>query len=156
MPAFEKSLGNVCVICGGEITKKGSDICCFDEDQFLLSELKAYIRRDIERKADLGELLEHLYEQLGPFLSERGIDLDEIDPDEVFIEIEKRILRWIARKEVTVSAIDGLAICEKCNAMIMRGRTLCNQCLREKEMSQLPPASIQSNPPPRGGMHIKR
>ncbi len=157
MVSRDDGLRRTCTICGGEITKKGSDICCFEEDSFLLTELKFLVRTNTDRKADLGEVIEYLYERLGPYLAEQEINLEEIDPDDVFVELEKRILRWIRRGEISVNSIGGLSVCEKCNAMIMRGRTLCNQCLREKELSRMPSAPIQSGSPPRrGGMHFKR
>ena len=144
-----------CPICQGELPR-GREICCYDEDRYLLTELRQFIRARPKHAVSVGEIVEYLYERLQPYATEKGIPLDEIDPDEVFTEIEKRVLRWIARKDISVSAVAGLGICESCGAMIMRGRTLCNGCTRSKEIVSNQPtlAATSSRSVPRG-MHFK-
>ena len=85
-----------CPVCGGEMTQRDADICCREEDDYLLCELRSYVRSITGRAAALGVIMEHLYERLQPFLTERKIDLNEIDPGDVFVELEKRILRAAA------------------------------------------------------------
>jgi hypothetical protein len=144
-----------CPICKGELPK-GREICCYDEDRYLLTELRRFIRARPKHAVSVGEIVEYLYGRLQPYATERGIPLDEIDPDDVFTEIEKRILRWIARKDVSVNAVAGLGICESCGAMIMRGRTLCNSCARTKEIaSNQPTSSLPASGPVSRGMHFK-
>ena len=136
--------------------KRGGDICCVEEDRYLLGRLRAYVRSNPNKHVNLGQVLEHLYECLEPFLEERGINLDDVDLDAAFVELEKRVLRWINRKDISINAISGLAICESCGCMIMRGRTVCNSCLRAKEITQARSSwtSSEGRYIPRG-MHFK-
>ncbi|MFH1741666.1 MAG: hypothetical protein ABIH23_21890 [bacterium] len=144
-------LSKNCPICGGELPPRGRDICCYEEDRYLLSELRSFMRANPKRGVAIGGMVEYLYERLEPYLAGKGIDLHSIDPDVVFGELERRTLRWIARKDISISSISGLALCESCGAMIMRGRTVCNNCVCSKEV-----ASLQKAWTPSEGRYIPR
>ncbi|MFH1741665.1 MAG: hypothetical protein ABIH23_21885, partial [bacterium] len=109
-----------------------------------------------ERGVAAGEMVEHLYECLEPYLSEKGIDLTSIPRDEVTAELEKRVLRWVTRKDINISAVSGLSVCQSCKAMIMQGRTLCNNCAQAKgAATPQQSASPSESRPVSRGMHTR-
>ncbi len=147
-------LDRSCPICDGEMQSRGSDICCIEEDGYLLAELRAFMRSNPKAGVNVGEVVEHLYEHLRPYLTRKKIDLDQIDPNEVFVELEKRILRWVSRGDISITSVSGLSVCQTCGAPIMRGRTQCNNCLRGKEIAGLQPAPSPTQSISRG-MHTR-
>lgn len=156
---MDDSLITECVICGGHITKRGMDICCFDEDQYLLICCKGHLRNFEDRQGSIDDVVVELYNDLDNFLRDRGDKVDNYDESGVIGELEKRVIRWINKKMIDAKSVAGIGYCKGCGSPIMGGRTMCNNCSQTHNVKSM----ISSNKPGTsgggkriGGMHFKR
>lgn len=144
-----------CAICYGPMGKMSGELCCQDEDKYLLIAAKGYLRDTDDRAAGIEQLVEGLYAKLAEFLRDRGKSIDDFEESGVLAEIERRVLRWINKEMLPVNAVKGIAFCSKCGVPIMAGRTICSRCGDAKSASQ-PFADGGSTSPKSVGMHLKR
>ena len=148
-----------CVICGGHITKRGNDICCFDEDQYLLISCKGHLRNFEDRMGSIDDVVVELYHDLDNFLRDRGDKVDNYDESGVIGELEKRVIRWINKKMIDTKSVAGIGYCKGCGSPILGGRTMCNNCSQThnvKSMISNKPGSSGGSGKRIGGMHFKR
>lgn len=152
MPIDERT----CAVCFGPMGKTPGDICCRDEDQYLLICAKGILREFDDRSATIEDLVEHLYEKLDEYLTSKGTSITDFEENGVMAEIERRVLRWINKGLLPVKSVQGIGFCQQCGVPIMAGRQLCARC-GDTQSSRRVIGSGQANPPvvkPRG-MHIK-
>ncbi len=144
-----------CTICGGHIGKGGDDICCKDEDQYLLICCKGHMREFQDRECSIDDVVELLYDDLAEFLEKRQDDIENYDQAAVYNELERRVLRWINKKMMNFRQLSGISFCTVCGTTIMAGRTKCAGCLGSTSFG----VSAQNTPSgsiPKRGMHFKR
>lgn len=155
------TLNTECVICGGHITRRGMDICCSDEDQYLLICCKGHLRKFEDRSGSIDDVVVELYHDLDNFLRDRGDKIDNYDESGVNGELEKRVIRWINKKMIDAKSVAGIGYCKGCGSPIMGGRTMCNNCSQSNNMKSM----LNSSKPSQsgggsgkriGGMHFKR
>ena len=147
----------VCVICGGFMGKSSGDICCKEEDQYLLICCKGHMREFQDRECSIDEVVELLFDDLAEYLEKRGDDIDNYDQTLVFNELERRILRWINKKMINFRQVSGISFCTGCGTPIMAGRTKCSNCLGAGSLDgMLQQSPSVPSPKPKGGMHFKK
>ncbi|RJP20450.1 MAG: hypothetical protein C4527_25075 [Candidatus Omnitrophota bacterium] len=146
-----------CVVCGGPIGKGGSDICCKEEDQYLLICCKGHLREFQDRECGIDEVIELLFDDLAEFLEKRNDDIENYDHASVYSELERRTLRWVNNKMINFRQVSGISFCTVCGATIMAGRTKCATCAGAGAIGGILQQG-QSAPaqPPRRGMHFKK
>lgn len=147
----------VCAICFGPMGKRPGDICCKDEDNYLLIAAKGAIRESEDRSIIIEDLVERVFESLADFLCNKGEFIEDYDEGGVLGELERRVLRWVKKEMITVNSVKGIAFCAQCGYPVMAGRTLCGRCAEGRGMSGSTGSPQPSAAPaaPRG-MHVKR
>ncbi len=147
----------VCAVCYGPMGKIPGDICCREEDQYLLISAKGFLRECEDRNATVDDIVDFLYDRLAEYLLKKGQSIDDYDEDGVMSELERRTLRWINKELIPVQSVSGVAFCAQCGVPILASRTLCSRC-GDSKAAQSSAASMQVDVPPivYKGMHSKR
>ena len=90
----------LCVVCGGSLGKHDDDICCRDEDTYLLIKCKGHMRDFDDRQCSIDDVVERLYHDLAQFLEEKGNSIDNYDEEGVLSELDRRVLRWVSKNMI--------------------------------------------------------
>ena len=77
----------VCVVCGGPMNKITGDICCKEEDQYLLLACKGHLRDFEDRQCSMDDVVELLYDDLAEFLEKKNMSIDDYDYTGVLSEL---------------------------------------------------------------------
>jgi len=128
--------GRICVICGGPMGKIPGDICCRDEDSYLLLSCKGHLREFEDRECAVDQVVELLYDDLAEYLEKKGRNIETYDTDSVLSELERRVLRWMNKKMMNFRALTGIAFCASCGVPILAGRSKCATCAGAKETTE--------------------
>ncbi|MBI1388730.1 MAG: hypothetical protein GC154_09820 [bacterium] len=151
-----------CAVCGGPITKRGSDICCQDEDSYLLICCKGHLRNFKDRSATIDDVVAELYHNLDDFLRDRNDKVENYEESGVLRELERRVLRWINKKMIDTRNVGGIGFCNSCGAPILAGRNMCRNCADSGKIQSListnksASGSGSGSSGPKSGMHTRR
>lgn len=146
-----------CPICGGTITRAGDEICCKEEDSYLLIRCKGQLRTSKDRAASIEDLAWKMYDCLAEFLQEHDEDISNYDEEMVYKELQRRILRWINKEMIPVSRVQGIGFCSMCGMAMLAGRTKCSSCAESGAIGSLGSMSSPGMPAAkRSGMHLRR
>lgn len=145
-----------CPICGGNITRPGDEICCKEEDTYLLIRCKGQLRTSKDRSASIEDLVFKLYESLQEFLLQHNDDISNYSEEMVYKELQRRVLRWINKDQIPVKHVQGIGFCSVCGMAMLAGRTKCSSCAESGPFGASGGISAPAAAPRKSGMHIRR
>ena len=149
-----------CVICGGPMGKRHGDICCREEDGYLMIKCKGHMREFEGRECGIDEMVELLYDDLAEYLVQHEASIENYEQEGVLMELERRVLRWMNKKMIDFKTMKGFGFCATCGAVILAGRTKCSSCAGASQVQGMIKnvRSTGAPPPikPHGGMYSKR